>query len=222
MTAMPFRLFSEKEFAVMRGLFSPDNPVIRFLAKLGYIWILNFLWLVTSLPIFTIGASTTALIYSCMKLHGEEGYLVKNYFHSFRENFRQATMIWLIYAGIGALLVLDLWFWKRQGGSGAKLVWAGSIAVGIFYVISLLYVFAIQSKFVNSVKDTIHFSLILPYRHWKETILMLVVIAAVVWLNVNTIFLVNFLTINFGIAGIAYLFSVYYINIFRRYIPEEE
>lgn len=206
----------------MKGLFSPDNPIVRFFVKLGYIWWLNILWLVTSLPIFTIGASTTALIYSCMKLHKEEGYLTKNYFHSFKENFRQATGIWLIYLAVGVVLGADIIFWNQQNTSASRVIWAISLAVGIVWLASLLYVFAIQSKFVNTVKDTIHFSLILPYQHLKETILMVVVVIVVVWLNFNTIFLVNFLTINFGMGGICFLFSVYYTNIFKKYIPEEE
>lgn len=206
----------------MKGLFSPDNVIVRFFVKLAYVWWLNILWLVTSLPIFTIGASTTALIYSCMKLHKDEGYVTKNYFHSFKENFRQGTAIWLIYLAVGVVLAADIIFWNQQGDGAARVIWAVSLAVAIVYLASLLYVFAIQSKFVNTVKDTIHFSLILPYQHLKETILMVIVVIVVGWLNFNTIFLVNFLTISFGMGGICYLFSVYYLNIFKRYLPKEE
>jgi uncharacterized membrane protein YesL len=91
--------------------FSVDNPVWRFIRKIGYLWLLNILWVLTSLPVITIGASTTALFYACMKLQGDEGYPTANYFRSFRENFRQATIIWLIYAAVGALLVYGLIFW---------------------------------------------------------------------------------------------------------------
>ena len=69
--------------------FSEDNVVWRFVRKIGYLWILNILWVATSLPVITIGASTTALIYACMKLQDDEGYPTANYFRSFRENFRQ-------------------------------------------------------------------------------------------------------------------------------------
>ena len=57
----------------MHGIFHPDNPVVRFFVKLSYIWVLNILWLVCSLPLFTIGASTTALLYASMKLLKDEG-----------------------------------------------------------------------------------------------------------------------------------------------------
>ncbi|MCR5715902.1 MAG: YesL family protein, partial [Lachnospiraceae bacterium] len=205
----------------MRGLFHPDNPVIRFMIKVGYIWWLNILWLVCSLPIVTIGASTTALIYSCMKLHKEEGYPTGNFFHSFKENFGQATILWLIYLAVGALLAADLIFWNQQGAQ-SKVLWGLAIAITILYAISLSYVFAIQSKFVNSIQRTILFSILVPFRNMKETILILVTLGAVLYFNVTTIFMVNFITLNLGVGFVAYLLAVFYINVFNRYIPQED
>lgn len=205
----------------MKGLFSPDNPVIRFMIKVGYIWWLNILWLVCSLPIITIGASTTALIYSCMKLHKEEGYATKNFFKSFKENFKQSTIIWLIYVAVGAILTADLYFWKQQS-NGNKVVLGLSLAVLILYAISLSYVFAIQAKFVNSIKNTLLYSILLPFKNLKETILILVTLGTVLYFNVTTVFLVNFFTLNVGVGFIVFLLAVFYNAVFERYIPKEE
>ena len=208
----------------MKGIFSPDNPVARFFVKLGYIWYLDILWLVTSLPIFTIGASTTALLYRSMKLQKEEGYPTKNFFHSFKENFKQATGIWMIYLGVGALLALDLIYWNKRGAgfSNLNMPWALSIAACILYGISLSYVFAIQSKFVNTVRNTILYSILLPYRNLKQTILIAIVLIAVIYFNVTTVYAVNFMTLNFGVGLIAYLFGVFYSDVFEKYIPKEK
>ena len=208
----------------MKGIFSPDNPVVRFFVKLGYIWYLDILWLVTSLPIFTIGASTTALLYSSMKLQKEEGYPTKNFFHSFKENFKQATGIWMIYLGVGALLALDLIYWNKSGAgfSNLNMPWALSIAACILYGISLSYVFAIQSKFVNTVRNTILYSILLPYRNLKQTILIAIVLIAVIYFNATTVYAVNFMTLNFGVGLIAYLFGVFYSDVFEKYIPKEK
>ena len=208
----------------MKGIFSPDNPVVRFFVKLGYIWYLDILWLVTSLPIFTIGASTTALLYSSMKLQKEEGYPTKNFFHSFKENFKQATGIWMIYLGVGALLALDLIYWNKRGAgfSNLNMPWALSIAACILYGISLSYVFAIQSKFVNTVRNTILYSILLPYRNLKQTILIAIVLIAVIYFNVTTVFAVNFMTLNFGVGLIAYLFGIFFSDVFEKYIPKEK
>lgn len=207
---------------MLKSIFSTDNPVFRFIIKIGYCWWLNILWLATSIPVITIGASTTALIYSTMKLHKDEGYPTKNFFHSFKENFRQATIIWLIYLAAGALLMLGAVYWNQSRISGHFFAQAVIWAMILLYVMSISYVFAIQSKFVNPISRTIIYSFLLPLRNLKETLLILVTIAAVVYFNVTTIFMVNFWTLNLGIGLIAFLFAVFYSNVFEKYIPKQE
>ncbi len=199
----------------MHSIFHPDNPVVRFFVKLSYLWVLNILWLVTSLPVFTIGASTTALLYAAQKLLRDEGTPAKNFFKSFRENFRQSTAIFLLYLGVGALLALDLVYWNRQGRSGDGINVPGALSL-------FSYVFAIQSRFVNTVGNTIRYALILPFHHMKETFLIALTLAAVGYLNVAFSAAVNFVTVNFGVGLIAYLFAVFFSNIFAPYCRVEE
>lgn len=79
------------------NIFNPDNKIANFLTKIMYLAWLNFLWLICSLPIITIGASTTAVYYTAMRMtRDDEGYITKDFFHSFKENFLQATGVWLI------------------------------------------------------------------------------------------------------------------------------
>lgn len=205
---------------MFQKLFGYDNAVFRFLSKLGNIWWLNILWLVCSLPVFTIGASATALIYSCMKLHDDEGYPTANFFHSFRENFKQATGLFFIYAVTGGLLALDLIYWNHMDNTDHRLVWSITIVILIPYCLSLLYVFAVQSKFVHSVTGTIYYSFMLSIKHFRETLMMLIVMGIVIYLNVSTIILVNYLTLLLGVGLIAYLFAAYYLKIFKKYIPQ--
>ena len=155
-----------------------------------------------------------------MELQGDEGYPTANYFRSFRENFRQATIIWLIYAAVGALLVYGLIFWNLMDGTTLRVGHAFAIAILIPYGLSLLYVFAIQAKFVNSVRDTIHYALILPIKHFGWTLQMVILVGVVIYLNVTTIVWTNFLTLTVGIGWIAYLLSIYFMRVFERYIPK--
>ena len=201
--------------------FSYDNPVWRVMLRIGQIWWLDMLWLLTSLPLITIGASTTALIYSLMKLRREEGYTVSNFFHSFKDNFRQSTVIWLIYALIGALLAWGLIFWNQTDLSELKVPWALVVALALPYLCSLLYVFAVQSRFVNTVKDTIHYAVVLSVKHYGYTIQMLLVLGAVLYFNVTGIVWVNFITLVIGVGLMLYLFGIYYEKIFDRYIRPE-
>lgn len=207
---------------MLARIFHYDNVVFRFITKVGYIWWLNILWVICSIPIFTIGASTSALIYSCMKLQKDEGIVTHNFFHSFKDNFKQATGIWLLYLVVGILLLGDLIFWNHMDSSNMKVIWAVTIACLVPYCLTLLYVFAVQSKFVNPVKRTIQYSFILSIKHFKFTVPMLVIVAAVIYLNVTTIILVNFITLNIGIGAVAYILSLYYAQIFSQYIKTEE
>ena len=48
---------------MLQSFFNYDNPIWRFMGRLGDMIVLNLLWLVCSIPVVTIGASTTALYY---------------------------------------------------------------------------------------------------------------------------------------------------------------
>ena len=206
---------------MLKKLFDYDNPVSRFFIKLGYIWWLDILWLITSLPVFTLGASTTALVYSCIKLHDDSGYPTSNFFHSFRENFRQGTALFFIYGITGALIALDLVYWNHMDNTDMKLVWALTIVVLIPYCLSLIYVFAVQAKFIHTVKGTIYYAFMLSIKHFPSTLQLLLIMAAVIYLNAATIILANYITLFFGTGLTAYIMSAYYIRVFKNYIPAE-
>ena len=90
-----------------------DNPIMRGMGRLADFIILNLLWVVCSIPIITIGASTTALYTVMLKLvKNEEGYIAKGFLKAFKENFKQATVIWLILLVAGLLIGFDLYFFK--------------------------------------------------------------------------------------------------------------
>ena len=93
----------------MSKLFRMDSPLMRFLTKIADLMVLNILFCVTSIPLITIGASWTALYSVTLKMvRDEEGSVSRSYFRSFRQNFRQATLLWLGVLVVLALLALDI------------------------------------------------------------------------------------------------------------------
>ena len=85
-----------------------DNPIMRGMGRLADFIILNLLWVVCSIPIITIGASTTALYTVMMKLvKNEEGYIAKGFLKAFKENFKQSTIMWIIFLLISIVFVVD-------------------------------------------------------------------------------------------------------------------
>ena len=96
---------------MFQGLFNYDNPVWRFIGKLGDLILLNLLWTVCSIPVITIGASTTAVYYVTLKMvRDENDSTVRSFFHSFKANFNQATAIWAIFLAVGLILAFDIRF----------------------------------------------------------------------------------------------------------------
>ena len=78
----------------MGRFFNMDSPVMNFLGRVADLVWLNILYIICCLPIFTIGAATSALYYVTMKMVAdEEGYITKSFFKSFKDNFKQATII---------------------------------------------------------------------------------------------------------------------------------
>ncbi|MDO4651030.1 MAG: DUF624 domain-containing protein [Eubacteriales bacterium] len=204
---------------MLHTIFNPDNVVFRAINKIGCLWLLNILWVICSLPIFTIGASTTALIYSTRKLRNDDGYPIQNFFASFKENFKQATLIWLIYLAAGAMLLFSIIFWNQMKSPVARILWAVSLFFAAVYSATLLYVFAIQSRFYNGVFATIKYAFFMSYVNIVETVLMGLIVFAVVVLNLFTSVIVNFITLNFGVALMMYLLGFHYEKVFSRYIP---
>ena len=83
-----------------------DNVVTRALTKICDMICLNVIWLICCIPIVTIGASTTALYSVLLKMvKNEEGYIFRSFFKAFKENFRQSTVIWLLF-----VLVSVIWW----------------------------------------------------------------------------------------------------------------
>ena len=92
----------------MTDLFNVDGPVLQFVNKIVYSVYLNILWFLCCIPVITVGASTTALFYVTLKISkNEEGNITKAFFRSFRQNFRQGTLIWLILLAAGIILGVD-------------------------------------------------------------------------------------------------------------------
>ena len=123
---------------------------------------------------------------------------------------------------LAALIAVALVFYNKMDQSELKLMWACVIAIGILYLISLCWVFAVQSKFVHPVMDTIHYSFVIAFQNLPETFLILVTIIAVIFLNVTQPFIVLFITLNFGIGWCFYLFAYFYRHVFDRYLNKDE
>lgn len=172
----------------MSGLLNLNGPVMQFITKLVYSVYLNLLWLACCLPVFTIGASTAALYYVSLKIvKNEEGNLTKAFFHSFRENFRQGTQIWLILLGLGALLGADgyVLYHMRFENVFWTLLTAVFIVAAVGYGIVLLYIFPLLARFSNTTKAMFKNSLMIGMRFLLCTALMAAFYFSMLYVVIN-------------------------------------
>lgn len=139
----------------MSKLFDLDSPVIQTLNKLADLIILNILVLFSCIPIVSIGASQVALYEVTRKLTRDEGTLWRNYWSAFRSNFKQATIVWLFFICGSILILFCIRYYLHTFGTGTSLLITILFIVSAFWLFALSWVFPLQSKFENKVKDTI-------------------------------------------------------------------
>ncbi len=202
----------------MSSLFNMDNPVWRFMGKIADVMVLNLLWIVCCIPIVTIGPAATATYYVALRLaNDEDGYIAKNFFKSFKQNFRQGMIIGIIMTVIGALFAYDFYLYRQLTGGMMKALSMILLGIMILYLFALTYVFPILAKFENSVKRTITNAFFMSIRHIVATIVMIVIAGAVAAFTV----LVFPPLIILGFGLIAFLQSYFLRRIFAFYIPQE-
>lgn len=207
------------------NIFSIDSHLGRFLYWTADIFVLNILWVICSLPIFTIGASTTALYYAMMKRQRrDEGYIHINFFNSFKSNFKQSTVIWLIMLFIGMVLYSDLciglYFNNTQGNDIGKIFIISSIILFIPYLFILIYIFPVQAKFENTIKNNLKNALLMSIGHLGYTFLIILIIGSFIFLTLTSRAFIG-VEILFGVSLLAFLTGNIFITIFRKHLPNE-
>ena len=206
----------------MGRLFDLESPLFVFLGKLADLLILNILTLICCSPVFTIGASLTAMNYVALKMvRNEETYIVKSFFKSFRQNFRQATLIWLIYLLVFVILIGDFFIFKYSTLEFPGWVRIAFLSVVLIVLFASMHVFPVLARFDNSIKNTFRNSLFMSILAFPKTILMIVcwIIPVLV-----AAFFVRAMPVVFalGISGPGFLCALLYNKTFKRFEPEEE
>ena len=200
--------------------FALESPLMQGLTKLADLIILNFLTVICFIPVITIGASLTAMNFVALKIvRDEESSIIKTFFRSFKENFKQATVLWIIHLLVIALLAYD--FVIIRYNMTDLPAWTGTaliVVTGVVYLL-MLHVFPLQSKFVNTIGKTLKNSVLIGIMTFPKTILM-----GVIWL-IPVIIVIKFpiimpVVILLGVSGPAYLCALLYNKTFRKFEPE--
>ncbi|MBQ8281524.1 MAG: DUF624 domain-containing protein [Lachnospiraceae bacterium] len=205
----------------MSSLFDQDRAVWRFVNKAADLVILNVVFLLCCLPIITVGPAYTALYYTVMKtVKKGRGYAMRNFFHSFKQNFVQGSTIWLVLlllGSAGAYLLYSVWETSKAGGPAQWIFWITMVVM--FFIISLLvYIFPVLSRFGFGTVHYFAFSYLIAVRYFLYTLLLVALLAIFIVIGV----LWNPAIVIILPALYAYMSSSLIEKIFAVYMPKFE
>lgn len=214
------------ERGIMGRLVNESHWLYRFLTRVADWMILSILWCICSLPVITIGVSTSALYFVSLKLvRGEEPAVIKSFFQSFRINFRQGIALGLLVASALLAIAVDYYIYRVADGI-IRGLFAGvcMLSAGVL-VLVLPYLFPLQAQFNNTVWQMCKNAFLIAIANLPTTIILLIihVIPVIIGLISWELFIRLVLVFwAFGPAGIAYLCSRRINRIFEPLMDTRE
>lgn len=196
--------------------FDLDSPLMQILTKMADLMWLNILTMICCIPIITAGASITAMHYMALKIvRNEETYITKGFFKSFKENFGQATIIWMILLAVAAVLGGDYYIILKSGVEINRVIKIIIMAMSIFVLFTAVMVFPVQAKFVNPISRTIKNAFAISILQFPKTLLMMVlaVLPIILYIVSWRLFPIVFL---FGLSLPAYGSALLYNKTFLK------
>lgn len=197
-----------------------ENPIMQGIGRVADFIMLNLLWILCSIPIITIGASTTALYTVMLKLvKNEEGYIVKGFFKAFKENFKQSTVLELIFLVASTILIVDFTALRLMPGKLASAMWIFLVLMLCLLICTAVYAFSLQARFVNTVKNTLKNAVILVFAKLPFTALLLILTAGpvfVTFLSGQTLMIGFMVWLFGGVALVTWLQSFILRHIFKK------
>lgn len=204
----------------MGGLFGLDNPIMRFLNKATDCIILNIIWFLCCIPIVTIGASTTAFYYAVTKvIRNDRGYAMREFFHSFKENFKQSTVAWLVMMAVGIVTYVDIYytFVLVKADVLPKLFFFFLIGIFVIIFMWMIYWLPYIARFEDTLKRMWKLSFIMSVQNFLWSILNFIVFALMAVLVLMIPLLIVFVPVICTV-----ILGIGLERVFRKYMSEKD
>ena len=199
------------------------NPVIDFINTLCNFFVLNLIFLITCVPVFTIGSALASLYYVMSKeTKGEYGYLVRTYIREFKRNFKDGTLAFLPLFMAGGMILFNLLFWPMRGSALSSGITGLLTALSVIWLVIFHYTFPLVGRFVNTPVNSIKNAWGLAVRNLKWTVALLLIDVCTacfcLFISLDTVLMI-FLSLGFVL--IAYGQSFIFNKIFSPYEKNE-
>lgn len=156
----------------MAGIFHPDSKLMRLMNGITNLVCLNLLWIIGCIPVITAGAATTAM-YSVLfsYLTGKEDAVLKPFLNAFRENFRQATPLWLMHLLVAAALGAGVFYMTLEVQTWVKVIFGILLFI---YAAVASYCYPLLARFRTTRKAALFNSFFLTFRHLPSAVSLVV------------------------------------------------
>lgn len=206
------------------SILAPDSALMRFLTRIADLMILNILFIVTSIPVVTIGASLTALNFTAMRIATDtDRTIVGDYLRSFRDDFKQSTLLALILAVVAGALAA----WYLIVTTAELPAIAVIVLLAIWYLLAFmftmtaLYVFPYLARFEGGTGEVLRNARLMSIRHPLAplTVIALTALCVVITIHYPQATVWGLLWLMIGFAGIAFLGGAVFARVFEKYAP---
>ena len=197
--------------------FNLESPFWRFVNTLLRFTALNLLFVVTCIPLVTIGPARSALYGTVFAYDDHDDIpLCRQYLQRFIREFKQSIIAFIIHAVLAAIVIYSLAFWLSMTGAMTYLALIVLIIGAVLLVLSYEFFDPLQSRYTNTVWGFFKLSVGVPMGIPLYAICLLAIDVAFAFLIYYVPFL-RVLAIIFGFSWLAYAKSLIYLRAFDRF-----
>lgn len=201
--------------------FNPEGPFFEFMNTLSAFIGLNVLFLITCLPVVTIGPALTALYtVTLQEARKEHGYIFSTYLKAFKRNFPQSAAAFLLQLVLMLVFLFNAFFWGNQGTVTGNVFLFVITMLLVILALSFLYTFPLLARFENTLKQTLQNSISIAIVNPKTTLGLLAVQVVCVLLCVAVPQAKVFMLL-LGFSFLAYCNSLLFNKLFSSYESNE-
>lgn len=207
----------------MERIFPMDGKFFTFITKLSDLLLLNVLFIITCLPILTIGVSLTALYQTTLQLaDNTDSYILRNYFSNWKQNLKQGILIWIPSFIMLILCIFNLSVLPHMPQNLYRTTCLCLQFVLLFFLYGIfLYACSLPKVYRSSCLNTLRNALFMTFKHLPVTCLCLCIsvipYALIILLPKITGWILSFFIV-IGSSGTAYIHSYILQKVFKKYI----
>lgn len=209
----------------MKSLFSPDSKFMQGMTRIADLILLNIFFLVTCIPVVTIGASFTALYDQLFRITSDtESGIFLGFFRAFRDNFKQATVLWLILLFAGGCMIANIYLFYTMTNM-LRYIFVVFVLMLIIVLLTFAMIFPLLSQFESSSHDTLKNALMLGIAYAPRALPIAAMFAfppILLLKNVILFFNTAFIWVTIYFSAAAYFSTLLLKKVFAPYLNDED